>query len=923
MGQDSSKSKKPEDCKRKGDEHFQNQKYDLALKWYQDACDGAPDNLEYWRSKIVCLRMLGKFDDAYQELDGRLGVEPSDAWACNQKGLLFEAQRKDIDALNSYLIAVTLEPNNIRYKENWERMRIITKAASDIIEDEQFKDNNIDKARSSSPLFIRLKDVVTTKVASDIPEVEQFENKDVDKARPSSPASDIPEVEQFENKDVDKARPSSPASDIPEVEQFDNKDIDKAKSSSQVTLKVKDVVKQPLAPNGASVLHQLKDYVDPTDPEQANATDMAINLIDSYQVNPGLRVDTLTAAQVLKQQGLTDTANVIQEKIKNKKIVKILPSEKDWETLLCQAAWLGDEEQVRECLERKTHNLLSKIENEEEYLYAIPKAVVQDAIQKAVVQGHIAVVRLFLEKATEINKRAELLALIGDKGKTLLHYAVAGQHLKMISMLLNEQLNLDAKDALGNSVLHDAVFLGNKEIIKLLQQRNASITLTNKEGKTALQLAKEKDKALAILIESNYQARQYVPAVHEEQTPFSQLGIDWDYVFEQRLLADKYYSPISKNVIVNPVKAEDGNIYEASDIEKWFKTRQEQQQPITSPLTGVQMGLKLTPDNGLKKEIVEAVNKLPESINVRKKKLEVITAVINKDYNRLEYAEILAQNQKQIDTLFSIVKDYHSALEEKIIAGELDKARWQAESDKFAELIQHVKTQVIITPPAPVSAAAAPPPPPPVPSAALTKAKPIVKPVTTGNLIDRLKEQKINLSDDSKPLTESTGVNVQEELISRVLNPGLKPVDAKAIVKELSPEEKLKQELLKPRSLKPTHLQKPLAPRVIHLTPQQKLFQEIKERQGKAGVNIGALKKASLFAPQPNTEVATTVLQTNNTQPVLHISLALPNTSQPPVNTELEHKQEQAETEQKVDQPQTNQDVGAQENEQDKKSPKM
>ena len=52
--------------------------------------------------------------------------------------------------------------------------------------------------------------------------------------------------------------------------------------------------------------------------------------------------------------------------------------------------------------------------------------------------------------------------------------------------------------------------------------------------------------------------------------------------------------PISKDDIQDPVKAEDGNIYEREQIETWINTKQQAREVITSPMTNMRMGPTLT-----------------------------------------------------------------------------------------------------------------------------------------------------------------------------------------------------------------------------------------------------------------------------------------------------------------------------------------
>ena len=58
-------------------------------------------------------------------------------------------------------------------------------------------------------------------------------------------------------------------------------------------------------------------------------------------------------------------------------------------------------------------------------------------------------------------------------------------------------------------------------------------------------------------------------------------------------LADEFLCPITSELPVDPVMAEDGRVYERSAIEEWFATRQ--QARVKSPITNELMGKKLLP----------------------------------------------------------------------------------------------------------------------------------------------------------------------------------------------------------------------------------------------------------------------------------------------------------------------------------------
>ena len=65
--------------------------------------------------------------------------------------------------------------------------------------------------------------------------------------------------------------------------------------------------------------------------------------------------------------------------------------------------------------------------------------------------------------------------------------------------------------------------------------------------------------------------------------------------------------------MVSPVATVDGNVYDREYIEQWIRTCRQRQQPITSPLTGVELpATKLIPPVAVQKAIEAYVANRPE-----------------------------------------------------------------------------------------------------------------------------------------------------------------------------------------------------------------------------------------------------------------------------------------------------------------------
>ncbi len=78
---------------------------------------------------------------------------------------------------------------------------------------------------------------------------------------------------------------------------------------------------------------------------------------------------------------------------------------------------------------------------------------------------------------------------------------------------------------------------------------------------------------------------------------------------EDRVLAKNpdYKCPISLALMRDPVMADDGQSYERKEIEAWFKTLSEANEPITSPLRAPLESAKLATNHSLRRAIEAAV----------------------------------------------------------------------------------------------------------------------------------------------------------------------------------------------------------------------------------------------------------------------------------------------------------------------------
>jgi len=87
--------------------------------------------------------------------------------------------------------------------------------------------------------------------------------------------------------------------------------------------------------------------------------------------------------------------------------------------------------------------------------------------------------------------RAEVGVTGGGLGpfKTALHAATIAKMPKVVKLLLDSGINVDAVDATGTSAAHLAARMGNMEVFRALLEAKADVTITDQHGKTVYSYA--------------------------------------------------------------------------------------------------------------------------------------------------------------------------------------------------------------------------------------------------------------------------------------------------------------------------------------------------------------------------------------------------------------------------------------------------
>ena len=104
------------------------------------------------------------------------------------------------------------------------------------------------------------------------------------------------------------------------------------------------------------------------------------------------------------------------------------------------------------------------------------------ALHWAATGGHLAIVRLLLEKGADINAKDEF-------GNTALHRAVESKQEELVQLLLKKGADINAKHKYGHTALYKAIYFGHKEIVRLLLELEADVNTKDYRNKTALHIA--------------------------------------------------------------------------------------------------------------------------------------------------------------------------------------------------------------------------------------------------------------------------------------------------------------------------------------------------------------------------------------------------------------------------------------------------
>lgn len=105
----------------------------------------------------------------------------------------------------------------------------------------------------------------------------------------------------------------------------------------------------------------------------------------------------------------------------------------------------------------------------------------RNSLHTASILGHLAVVRLLLDKEEDISAQ-------DSEGETVLHLVAYKGHKEVVRLLLDKGADIKAQNNNGSTALHQAAHQGHGEVVRLLLDRGADILSQDNDGDTALHI---------------------------------------------------------------------------------------------------------------------------------------------------------------------------------------------------------------------------------------------------------------------------------------------------------------------------------------------------------------------------------------------------------------------------------------------------
>lgn len=177
---------------------------------------------------------------------------------------------------------------------------------------------------------------------------------------------------------------------------------------------------------------------------------------------------------------------------------------------------------------------------------------IETALHLAAQNGHKAIVELLIDKSANINA-------INSLCRTPLHLAVQSGYKDVVELLIDEGANVNAMYGSSDTPLNLAVQNAHKEIVDLLINKGANANSINALCKAPLHLAVQNDTDYVRMMHSYMlfgllfllEEYNFFKKTGQQNTYFfvkNLLEHEYNIVYENRILDDKYLGQIGKNI---------------------------------------------------------------------------------------------------------------------------------------------------------------------------------------------------------------------------------------------------------------------------------------------------------------------------------------------------------------------------------------
>jgi ankyrin repeat protein len=213
----------------------------------------------------------------------------------------------------------------------------------------------------------------------------------------------------------------------------------------------------------------------------------------SVPIHPGDKTEDNLIPNIIARQIL---ANYVECSTENKNINE-LPLERSWQ----QAVAAFDVEQLIALFNQEPDFVKQKLSDGTLWSIIAAKIAAKPALLLENIDITNKLRKLFNCEALQEDIKKFLVSYQFSYNITGLHIAAAVGNMRFAAYLLEQQVNINAKDSTSNTPLHIAAAYGHTELIKLLIDNGADLNAKNKAANTPEQVGLKNDNAIIKLKE--------------------------------------------------------------------------------------------------------------------------------------------------------------------------------------------------------------------------------------------------------------------------------------------------------------------------------------------------------------------------------------------------------------------------------------